>query len=556
MFSIITVIREQGEHRTGARMASMDSSGAISLLLVEDDRDSCESLTRMLERRGVDVTPVEDAETAARLYDSSDTFDIIVADIRLGGMSGVDLLRHVRSRDLLFPVILLTGYDSMESAIEAVRLGAQNYILKPLDSIEDLLLPVEKAVESRRLLLRNKALEEDLKGSETRLRELFLHMSSGVVVFRKGEGTNKFVVTDLNRAGERIEGATRTSVLGKEIGEAFSASDDFGLREIVQEVHDTGRPESRPVTVLKGGEIIASRMQYAYKLPTDEVVVVFDDVTELRRGEQREDDLRARLARAERIESVGVLAGGVAHDLNNILGSMVVLPDLIEEELLRKNEESDIREVLDDLSMIRSSAKRSVDIVRDLLALSRRGKYRLEPINISDVINECLGSAVFRDACDRHKNVTTNRDLDPRSLSIIGSESHLIRVFTNLLINAFESMPDGGTLSIALSRVKVEHDLVVYEVVEEGEYAVVSVRDTGEGISEDHLGRIFEPFYTSKQASSRSGTGLGLAIVHGIVKDHGGFIDVRSTVGTGTEFLLYFPIVHDEISGAGEATRD
>lgn len=152
-------------------MERLQDNANIRMVLVEDDRDSGEALKTMLEKSGVDVTMVTSAEDVIDNLSLAD-FDILVADIRLEGMSGIDLLRHVRKDAADFPVVLITGYDSLESAIEAVRLGAQDYILKPLDSIDELLIPVRNAVENHRLLVRNRELEEDLQRRCSELREL------------------------------------------------------------------------------------------------------------------------------------------------------------------------------------------------------------------------------------------------------------------------------------------------------------------------------------------------------------------------------------------------
>ena len=149
---------------------STDES-TIRMVLVEDDRDSGEALKVMLDKNGIDVTMVPSAEDVVDDLDIDD-FDIVVADIRLEGMSGIDLLRHIRKESSDFPVVLITGYDSLESAVEAIRLGAQDYILKPFDSIDDLLIPVRKAVANHRLRMRNTELEVDLNRRCEELRKL------------------------------------------------------------------------------------------------------------------------------------------------------------------------------------------------------------------------------------------------------------------------------------------------------------------------------------------------------------------------------------------------
>ena len=150
------------------------SDPPIRALLVEDDHESAEAVRVMLERREVSTSVFHNAEEAFPKF-SAESFDIVITDIRLPEMSGVDLLRRIREKYPDFPVILLTGYDSLNSAIEAVRLGAQDYILKPLDSIDEILTPVQKAVHAHRLLLRNRLLEKKLRLSEARFRTVLVN---------------------------------------------------------------------------------------------------------------------------------------------------------------------------------------------------------------------------------------------------------------------------------------------------------------------------------------------------------------------------------------------
>ena len=187
--------------RGTATVGALPVNYRIRILLVEDDRDSGEALKNLLEKSGVAVTLVATAEDVADNLDLA-KFDVLVADIRLAGMSGIDLLEHVRKEYPDFPAILITGYDSLESAIQAVRLGAQDYILKPLDSIADLLIPVRKAVESHRLLLRNRELEVDLKRRCRQLREL------GIRLGESQESERRRICRELH---DRV-GATLTSL--------------------------------------------------------------------------------------------------------------------------------------------------------------------------------------------------------------------------------------------------------------------------------------------------------------------------------------------------------
>jgi len=267
-----------------------------------------------------------------------------------------------------------------------------------------------------------------------------------------------------------------------------------------------------------------------------------EDITEQKEAEQRERALQKRLARSERMESLGILAGGVAHDLNNLLGPMVSLPDIISDDLA-SSEELNVEEALQTLGIIKSSAIRAASTVKDLVSLGRRGHYSLRPLNI----NECYGMAedcaCIKEIRGNHPGVTIAHKLQEGPLIIAADESHFSRAFNNLLQNAAESIEKKGEVTISTTKRSIGEPITGYETVPGGDYAVIEIADTGTGIQEGVIARIFEPFFTDKEQTKRSGSGLGLAVVHGIIKDHNGFIDVQSTIGKGSVFTLYMPLV-------------
>ncbi|MFC1497849.1 response regulator [Verrucomicrobiota bacterium] len=391
---------------------TIDIDRQIKLLLVEDDTNSANALKLMLDKRGVPTTVTANAQDALQQF-KNNNFDIIVSDIRLKGMSGVDLLRHVRKEHREFPVILLTGYDSLESAIQAIRLGAQNYILKPLKVIEDLLAPVEKAVKTHRLAQRNKILETKLKESE---------------------------------------------------------------------------------------------------------------ITEKQLGTIKE------------------FASGVAHDLNNIMVSCVGLPDLTLTSLKQLNTTDDINDICENIEAIQCAALTARDIIVDLQTLSRKPRDGASPLNLNEVVEDYWQSSHYVNLKTTAYNIKIEKELDEDLQQVNGVLSLLYRIVMNLVVNACDAMPEGGRIVIKTYNKCVQKDIAAYQLIREGDYAVLSVSDSGTGISKKNLEHIFDPFYTKKKLSRTSGTGLGLTIVRGILQEHMGYIDIKSEPEKGTEFILYFPV--------------
>ena len=276
----------------------------------------------------------------------------------------------------------------------------------------------------------------------------------------------------------------------------------------------------------------------------DAIVLRDMETAERKRAEEDRRKLEIQVQRAQRMEALGTMAGGVAHDLNNILGAIISYPELI---LLDLPEDSRLR---GPLFAIQKSGQKAAAIVQDLLTMARRGVIKSTVMNLNQAVSEYLRSPEHKSLQSFHPLVVFETDLAEDLLDISGSAVHLSKTVMNLVFNAAEAMPDGGKVTFSTRNRYVDKPINGYDHVEEGEYVIFSVSDTGIGISARDLGRIFEPFYT-KKVMGRSGTGLGMAVVWGTVKDHNGYVQVESTEGRGSTFTLYFPVTrqgrHEEI---------
>jgi two-component system, cell cycle sensor histidine kinase and response regulator CckA len=265
------------------------------------------------------------------------------------------------------------------------------------------------------------------------------------------------------------------------------------------------------------------------------------DLTERKKAEAEKEKLEAQLQRAQKMEALGTLAGGVAHDLNNILSGTVSYPELL---LLEIPEDSPLRKPI---LTIHESGKKAAAIVQDLLTLARRGVVNPEVVNLNDIISKYLKSPEYEKLRAYHPGVEVKTHLEENLYNLSGSPVHLTKTIMNLVSNAAEAMTAGGSIRISSENRYVDRPINGYEDVAKGEYVTLTVADTGIGISSEDIGRIFEPFYTKKKMG-RSGTGLGMAVVWGTVKDHNGYIDVQSTEGEGTTFTLHFPATRKQSS--------
>ncbi|MDY0044704.1 MAG: response regulator [Syntrophales bacterium] len=257
--------------------------------------------------------------------------------------------------------------------------------------------------------------------------------------------------------------------------------------------------------------------------------------------EKEKFHLEERLHRAEKMEAMGTLAGGIAHDLNNILGVLVGYSELLLEKI---PEDDSLRTYA---CNILKSGEKGAAIIQDLLTLARRGVSVSEIINLNSLISDYFETPEFERLKDFHSNVHFEADLDEDLLNIKGSPVHLGKTIMNLIANAAESMERGGVVKVGTRCLHLDRPVRGYDDIREGDYAVLSVSDMGTGISKENIEKIFEPFYTIK-IMGRSGTGLGLTVVWGTVKDHNGYIDIVSETGKGSTFSIYLPVTREEIS--------
>ena len=244
------------------------------------------------------------------------------------------------------------------------------------------------------------------------------------------------------------------------------------------------------------------------------------------------------------MEALGTLAGGVAHDLNNVLGVLVGYSEVLLEQISKADP---LWRYADN---ILQSGLRGAAIIQDLLTLARRGVAVSEIVNLNAIVNQFLGTIEFEKLKSDHPGVVFKTDLAQGLSNIRGSSVHLGKTVMNLVANAAESITDRGDVLIRTENRYLDRPIKGYDVIEEGDYVVMTVSDSGKGISPRDREKIFEPFFTRK-AMGRSGTGLGLTVVWGTVKDHNGYIDVQSEEGRGCAFTLYFPATQEQMGKGG-----
>ena len=400
---------------------------------------------------------------------------------------------------------------------------------------------------------------EQVRASETirefqrRLADIIEFLPDATMVIDK-EGK----VIAWNRAIESMTGVKAEEMLGK--GNYEYALPFYGERKpilIDLALHPDPEKEKAYTSIQRTGEIIFGEA-YTPALPSGNVhlsgtaSVLRDSKGEIIaaieciRNNTDRKKMEERLQRAEKMESLGVLAGGVAHDLNNVLGVLVGYSELLLREVPEGSRAGKYA------TSILQGGERAAAIIQDLLTMARRGVSVSETVNLNRIVTDFLKTPEFELIKFKHSDVLFRSQLGTDLFNIKGSPVHLFKTIMNLLSNAAESICGAGEVLIMTENRYVDIPIPGYENTQEGEYVVLTVSDTGSGISPADLGRIFEPFYT-KKVMGRSGTGLGLAVVWGTIKDHSGYIDVSSEQNKGSTFTLYFPVSREVLSKGDQA---
>ncbi len=466
---------------------------------------------------------------------------IMAVMILLLALCGILFLTRIVFANIEKNVKVFTSFFK-KAALESVRMDEN---LVHYKEFKHLVAPANYMLDAR-----NKALE-DLQESEERLNLAIAATNQGLWDLNLENDT---LIWD-QRAHSIFGCDAATIIPSRKLIAARANPEDWAVAETALAYHLAGDTETyraeyrlqgedgRCIWILEQGK----GTKRDEKGRVVRVVGTYIDITPAKNAEHEKNELREQLDRSKKMEALGLLAGGVAHDLNNVLSGIVSYPDLLLENLPSS---SSLRQPL---MTIRDSGNKAAAIVQDLLALARRGVVNYEVVNLNRIVAEYLASPECRLLQSDHPLIRFESSLENSLLNIKGSVSHLYKTLTNITTNAFEAQPEGGSVGIVTANCYFDKNIRGYESIPPGEYVLLRVEDSGMGIAQEDIKRIFEPFYTKKMMGRRSGTGLGMAIVWGTVKDHNGYIDVQSKKDHGTLFDLYFPATREEPSAIEQA---
>ena len=480
----------------------------MKVLLVEDQDDSRQTLRKLIALRGHEVTAVATAEEAERAL-ATGNFPFLILDWMLPGKSGIELCRELRTRsdgDDMF-ILLVTAKGDREDLEQALEAGANDYLTKPIDlSRLNVRLSVAER-QIRNLLERNQARRE-LQESARTMTNLLENTTDGFVAL---DASGRF--TYLNPGAESLLGRSRAELLGAEIWEKFPEFRGTAFDENYRRVLEGEQSLEFETCDPKGQKWFEV---HAYPSGGG-VSALFRDVTARKRTE---DD---RLTKGK-LESLGTLAGGIAHDLNNIL---TVISGNI--GLAQFEAPPDEEDLLMCLAKAGQAAKQAAHLSSQLLTFSKGGAPVKNVVAISELLAKSARFSLHG------SNLRAESDIASDLWRADVDSAQIEQVINALIINAREAMPRGGTVRVAARNAHVGDELGA--LLSPGRYIKVTVSDEGEGVSENIATRIFDPYFTTKSASS----GLGLSISFSIVKKHGGLLHLEPSSGVGATFAFYLP---------------
>jgi signal transduction histidine kinase/ActR/RegA family two-component response regulator len=368
-------------------------------------------------------------------------------------------------------------------------------------------------------------------------------MRAAINVTRPFASFNARIVPDLASARRLIDGLRSSSLELPDSGTAFSESDQLEMyvEELLQEIAQISWDDEVPITEPDYGP------EHPFNPVFEAIRYIRTEIQELQQEQNQAEEerrkLQDKLARSRKMEALGLLAGGVAHELNNILSGIMTYPELL---LMDENLDPRMKKAIE---TIRQSGQLAAEVVNDLVTIARGGAGARVPLSLNEIVRESLHSPEIRNLCQLFPSVTIETRLADALPPILGSPVHIRKVVMNLISNAVEAFygeSQGGTVKVRTSLRYLDVPVRGYDDVREGEYSVLSVADDGIGIGSEDIERIFEPFY-SKKVIGRSGSGLGLTVVWNTVQEHFGYIDISSS-DDGTLFDLFFPVTGEQVA--------
>jgi len=495
----------------------MDINQPVKILFAEDVPTDVEIAKRKLKKEGLDfIYRLVDTEKDFRRELKEFDPDVIISDYSMPSFDGMTALKIVRSADKFYPFIIFTGSMNEETAVACMKAGANDYVIK--EQITRLPFAVIEAINKSRALIEKRKMEESLKESEEKFRNLFYNHSAVKLII----DPETLDIYEANMAASEFYGWPIEKLESMKVTDINNIGEDEVRKNIVKILN--GKKNNFQLKHCKADgdtvdvEVFSSRVQIGGKVYIHSII---HDIAEQKRLEEQ-------LLQSQKMESIGRLAGGIAHDYNNIL---TVILNYCELALIGLDSSSELAGYIKE---IKKAGERSNEITSQLLAFARKQSYNPKILDLNESINEMISML------QRLIGESIELEWLPSSsvCPVRMDPSQLHQILANLCINARDAIGESGKITIETSCVSIDGNYAGKNPgFLSGEFVMLTVSDNGCGMDKSMIKNIFEPFFTTKGVGK--GTGLGLSTVYGIVKQNGGFINVYSEMGEGTTFKIY-----------------
>jgi PAS domain S-box-containing protein len=514
-------------------------SSSENILIVDDSPVNLSFLTDLLEWEGYEVRQAGNGEQALRAVQAL-LPDLILLDIQLPDMNGYEICGQLKESEHTqnIPVIFISGATPPFETFKSFRVGGVDHISKPFDPNEVLArvatqlslwrtkkILIEKNRQLQAEINERKRAEAALRKSEEKFRDLVENIND--VIYEIDKNGN---LTYVSPVVESISGYTQEEITGRNVFDFICDEDISRMRQQLEKIFSGAREPSQYRFLKKSGEMIWCRFSSRLIHENGQIIGLRGSFTDITKTIQLETELR----QAQKMEAIGTLAGGVAHDFNNILFPIVGFSELLMEDLSPESREHE------NVAEIYKAARRAGDLVKQILSFSRQAENIKMPVRIQQILKEAIKLA----RATIPSNIKITQSIQNDCSPIMADPTQLHQIAINLITNAYHAVEqEGGDIFIALRVSNITGEDIEGTPLDPGSYAVMSISDTGHGIESSVMGKIFQPYFTTKKQGK--GTGLGLSVVYGIVKAHGGDIRVTSEEGKGTTFNVYLPLLQD-----------